>query len=261
LTAAVTAAAVGEKASPPDDDSLLHPLDHPGARRFWLWGWVLRRSAGPAGVLTLIGLSFIPNVSALAVLVGPLLAWGALAVGGWRLTHAGWGFIPEWRRVPGPRPAPLRWDLWYAGVSGVVAVAVGMTVVAVGLGPDPAGHTAAFVVGALLVVAMAGVVRLGYRAARRHWRELVVGLPYLSAALVVVVMAGLRLPHGGRGLRGDLFSGAEAVTVVYLFLRAVSALARSLWWRRGTAGDPAVSAASDDDPVVPTTPVRKRRRQ
>jgi hypothetical protein len=251
-------ALVDEEAAVPDGDSLLHPLDVPDARRCWLRGWVLRRAAGPAALLSLIGLAFIPNVSALAVLAVPPLVWAALSVGAWRLTHVAWNVIPQERWEPAPRPAPPRWALWYAGGSAVVTIVVGVSVVLYGLGPDPAGHTAAFVTGGLSVYETAGVVRLGYRAARRQWRQVVVALPSLGAGLALVFVAELGLPHGGRGLRGDLFSGAEAVTAVYLFLRGVTAVARSRRWRRDPAAGPPVLTSSADDP--PPNPVRKRRK-
>lgn len=164
---------------------LVHPLDLPEARRWFLRLWLLRVVTSCPVAVCVAGLVWFATQSYVAPLVagGVLIAIGAVA--GHYLSDCAWEYIPR-RRQDRLRPLPVTWELGESILFALLLAAV------------------------VLLVAQ----RLGQPDVSVEVREVVFGMGAAVAVLVVVEFGGKLILPRGRARRTVWFSLPSVLVVL-----------------------------------------------
>lgn len=174
---------------------LVHPLDLPEARRWFVRLWLLGVVTSPPIALCIAGLVWFASQSYVAPLIagGVLIAVGAVA--SHYLSNCAWEYIPR-RRQDRQRPLPVSWELGASLLFAILLAAV------------------------VLLVAQ----RLGQPDVREEVRAVVFGMGTAVGLLIVVEFGGKLLRRRGRERRGAWFSLPGVLAVVGCIAAAYSIL-------------------------------------
>jgi hypothetical protein len=164
---------------------LVHPLDLPEARGWFLRLWMIGLVTSPPIAFCAAALVWFATQSYLAPLIvgGVLIAVGALA--GHYLSDCAWEYIPR-RRQDRQRPLPVSWELGASLFFAVLLAAV-LLLVAWRLGrPDVPDPVQAVIFGGGAAVAVLVAVEFAGKVLRRRGRERRTAWFSLPGVLVVI---------------------------------------------------------------------------
>lgn len=154
----------------PTVQPLVHPLDLPEARRWFVRLWLLGVVTSPPIAFCVAGLVWFASQSYLA----PLIAGGVVIAVGSVSSHyvsdCAWDYIPR-RRQDRERPLPVSWELFSSLLFAVLLAAV-LLLVAQRLGqPDIPDEVRAVVFGMGAAVGVLIVVEFGAKLLLRRGRD------------------------------------------------------------------------------------------
>lgn len=184
----------------PEVQLLVHPLDLPEARRWFLRLWLVGVVTSPPIAFCVAGLVWFATQSYVAPLIvgGVLIAVGTVTAH--YLTDCAWEYIPR-RRQDRQRPLPMTWELGSSLLFALLLAAV-VLLVAQRLGrPDVPDEVRAVIWGMGAAAGLLIVVEFGGKLVRRHGRERRTAWFSLPGVLVVVgcVAAAYALLFGSTG--------------------------------------------------------------